>query len=58
MKIVLDTNVVISALLWRGIPYELLPCYGRSRAGTGHADVDDVSSNKNRHLAEVYAPNP
>ena len=24
MRIVLDTNVVISALLWRGIPYQLL----------------------------------
>ena len=24
MRIVLDTNVVISALLWRGIPYRLL----------------------------------
>ena len=24
-----------------------------ARAGTGHADVDDVSSHKNRHLAEI-----
>ena len=24
MRIVLDTNVVISALLWRGLPYQLL----------------------------------
>ena len=24
MRIVLDTNVVTSALLWRGIPYQLL----------------------------------
>lgn len=29
-----------------------------ARAGTGHANVDDVSSNKNRHLAEVYAMKP
>jgi hypothetical protein len=29
-----------------------------ARAGTGHADVDDVSSNKNRHLAEIYATKP
>ncbi len=28
------------------------------RAGTGHADVDDVSSHKNRHLAEIYATKP
>ena len=24
MRIVLDTNVVLSALLWRGTPYQLL----------------------------------
>jgi predicted nucleic acid-binding protein len=24
MRLVLDTNVVISALLWRGTPYQLL----------------------------------
>jgi predicted nucleic acid-binding protein len=24
MRLVLDTNVVTSALLWRGIPYQLL----------------------------------
>lgn len=24
MRIVLDTNVVVSALLWRGTPYQLL----------------------------------
>ena len=28
------------------------------RAGTGHANVDDVSSHKNRHLAEIYATKP
>ena len=26
-----------------------------ARAGTGHADVDDISSSKKRHLAEIYA---
>jgi len=29
-----------------------------ARAGTGHADVEDVSSNKNRYLAEIYATKP
>ena len=29
-----------------------------ARAGTGHAHVDDVSSEKNRHLAEIYATKP
>ncbi len=29
-----------------------------ARAGTGHADVDDVSSHKNRYLAEIYATKP
>jgi hypothetical protein len=29
-----------------------------ARAGTGHADVDAVSSNNNRHRAEIYATKP
>jgi hypothetical protein len=29
-----------------------------ARAGTGHADVEDISSNKNRYLAEIYATKP
>jgi len=29
-----------------------------ARAGTGHAHVVDVSSNKNRHLGEIYATKP
>ncbi len=29
-----------------------------ARAGMGHADVDDISSNKNRYLAETYATKP
>lgn len=29
-----------------------------ARAGTGHADVDDISSKKNRYLAEIYATKP
>lgn len=28
MRVVLDTNVVISALLWRGTPYRLFECLG------------------------------
>lgn len=31
MRLVLDTNVVISALLWRGKPYQLLEAVSRSR---------------------------
>ena len=29
MRIVIDTNVVLSALLWRGTPYELFQCIRR-----------------------------
>ena len=29
-----------------------------ARAGTGHADVDDLPSHKNRYLAEIYATKP
>jgi hypothetical protein len=29
-----------------------------ARAGTVHAHVGDVSSEKNRHVAEIYAMNP
>jgi hypothetical protein len=29
-----------------------------ARAGTGHADVDDISSKKSRYLAEIYATKP
>jgi hypothetical protein len=29
-----------------------------ARVGTGHAEVDDVSRNKNRYLAEIYATKP
>jgi hypothetical protein len=29
-----------------------------ARAGTGHAEVDDISSKKNRYLAEIYATKP
>jgi len=32
VRIVLDTNVVISALLWRGTPYQLLDAVRRSNA--------------------------
>ena len=31
MRLVLDTNIVISALLWRGKPYQLLETVSRSR---------------------------
>ena len=31
MRLVLDTNIVISALLWRGKPYQLLEAVSRSR---------------------------
>ena len=29
-----------------------------ARAGSGHADVADISSHKNEHLAEIYATKP
>jgi hypothetical protein len=29
-----------------------------ARAGTGHAEIDDISSNKNRYLAQIYATKP
>jgi predicted nucleic acid-binding protein len=29
LRIVLDTNVIFSALLWRGTPYRLLATIGR-----------------------------
>ena len=34
--------------------------YARSLAasGTGHTDFPDVSSNKQKHLGDVYAPKP
>ena len=31
MRVVLNTNIVISALLWRGKPYQLLEAVSRSR---------------------------
>ncbi len=31
MRLVLDTNIVISALLWRGMPYQILETVSRSR---------------------------
>lgn len=30
----------------------------RARAGTGHSDLTDVSENKNKHLADIYATKP
>jgi hypothetical protein len=30
----------------------------RARAGTGHSDFSDVSENKNKHLADIYATKP
>lgn len=29
-----------------------------ARAGSGHADVTDISSSKNKYLAEIYATKP
>jgi hypothetical protein len=29
-----------------------------ARAGSGHADVTNISSNKNEYLAEIYATKP
>ncbi len=29
-----------------------------ARAGSGHVDVTDISSSKNKYLAEIYATKP
>lgn len=46
MRIVLDTNVVLSALLWRGTPYRLLEAIrnrGETRLFTSPALLDELA---------------
>ena len=46
MRIVLDTNVVLSALLWRGTPYRLLDAIrsrGEARLFTSPALLDELA---------------
>ncbi len=46
MRIVLDTNVVLSALLWRGTPYQLLEAIrsrGQARLFTSPALLDELA---------------
>ncbi len=46
MRIVLDTNVVLSALLWRGTPYRLLEVVrerGEARLFTSPALLDELA---------------
>lgn len=46
MRIVLDTNVVLSALLWRGTPYQLLDAIrsrGEARLFTSPALLDELA---------------
>lgn len=46
MRIVLDTNVVLSALLWRGTPYRLLDALrsrGEARLFTSPALLDELA---------------
>lgn len=46
MRIVLDTNVVLSALLWRGTPYQLLDALrsrGAARLFTSPALLDELA---------------
>ena len=46
MRIVLDTNVVLSALLWRGTPYQLLDALhsrGEARIFTSPALLDELA---------------
>lgn len=46
MRIVLDTNVVLSALLWRGMPYRLLDAIrsrGEARLFTSPALLDELA---------------
>ncbi len=47
MRIVLDTNVVLSALLWRGTPYQLLDAIrqrGEVRLFTSPALLDELAN--------------
>lgn len=47
MRIVLDTNVVLSALLWRGTPYQLLDAIrsrGEARLFTSPALLDELAN--------------
>ena len=46
MRIVLDTNVVLSALLWRGTPYQLLEAirnHSETRLFTSPALLDELA---------------
>ena len=46
MRIVLDTNVVLSALLWRGTPYQLLDAIrsrGEARLFTSPALIEELA---------------
>lgn len=46
MRIALDTNVVLSALLWRGTPYRLLDAIrqrGKARLFTSPALLDELA---------------
>ena len=54
MRIVLDTNVVLSALLWRGTPYQLLDAIrsrGEVRLFTSPALLDELADVLTRPLA-------
>jgi putative PIN family toxin of toxin-antitoxin system len=47
VRIVLDTNVVLSALLWRGTPYQLLDAIrsrGEARLFTSPALLDELAN--------------
>lgn len=54
MRIVLDTNVVLSALLWRGTPYQLLDAIrsrGEVRLFTSPALLDELADVLTRPMA-------
>ena len=54
MRLVLDTNVVLSALLWRGSPYHLLEAirqHGAVRLFTSAAPVTELAEVLNRPFA-------
>ena len=65
MRLVLDTNTVISALLWKGVPHDLLAAARARRATTLHTSakllaelVDVLSRDKLAPAVAATGENP
>jgi len=65
MRLVLDTNTVISALLWRGVPHDLLAAARARRTTTLHTSakllaelVDVLSRDKLASAVAATGENP